>query len=253
MLRERAPALALLLALGSSGCAVPTLVGATPSGAPIVKLPLSQSSAYLVRARRHVLVDAGTLGDHDELERDLAQAGSGLAGIRLVIVTHAHHDHAGLAAELQRDYGARIMLGEGDVAAAQRGEDDELHPTGVTGIVLKPLLAKVFPPFAPDIVVRGEVDLRPWGIDGRVVPMAGHTPGSLAVVLDNHRAFVGDQMLGGWLGGALFASRPGEHYYQADPAANHRNIAALLGMGVETFYLGHGGPVPRRDVLAAFP
>jgi glyoxylase-like metal-dependent hydrolase (beta-lactamase superfamily II) len=96
------------------------------------------------------------------------------------------------------------------------------------------------------------VDLRPWGVDGQVIPMPGHTPGSVVVLLANHAAFVGDQMLGGSLGGALFPSRPGEHYYQADPARNRGNVTTLLGLGVDTFYLGHGGPVAAADVAAAF-
>ena len=83
--------------------------------------------------------------------------------------------------------------------------------------------------------------------------MPGHTRGSLVVVLSNKTAFVGDMMLGGSLAGMFFPSSPGEHYYQADPEQNRRNIHTLLAQGIETFYLGHGGPVSREDVIAAFP
>lgn len=79
--------------------------------------------------------------------------------------------------------------------------------------------------------------------------MRGHTRGSLVVVMANHEAFVGDQMLGGVLGGAGCPDRPGEHYFQADYEQNRRNIRALVRMGVETFYLGHGGPVKRDAVM----
>lgn len=218
-----------------------------------MRIALSQSNVYLLKTRAPVLIDAGTVGDDDALVRGLAEVGTSARDIALVIVTHAHHDHAGLAAELQRDWGAKVMLGVGDLPAATRGHDDDLRPTGTTGALLKPFLPKVFPEIAPDIVVREPVDLRPWGVDGQVMQLPGHTPGSLVVVLSNHAAFVGDVMLGGWLGGALFASRPGEHYYQADPAQNRRNIASLLAMGVDRFYLGHGGPVSGADVAAAFP
>ena len=70
--------------------------------------------------------------------------------------------------------------------------------------------------------------------------------------MSDHSAFVGDMMLGGSFGGQLAPSSPGEHYYQADRAQNRRNIQTLLGMGIEKFYLGHGGPVARADVIAAF-
>jgi glyoxylase-like metal-dependent hydrolase (beta-lactamase superfamily II) len=83
--------------------------------------------------------------------------------------------------------------------------------------------------------------------------MPGHTAGSIVVVMADHSAFVGDMMMGGSFGGAFSPSQPGEHYYQADGAKNRRNIQTLLAMGVEKFYLGHGGPVARADVIAAFP
>ena len=117
--------------------------------------------------------------------------------------------------------------------------------------VLKPFIPEIYPSFEPDDVVREPTTLAPWGVDGQVLPMPGHTAGSIVVVLGNHAAFVGDEMLGGAFG-AIFPHSPREHYYQADPAKNRANIQKLLAMGVETFYLGHGGPVARKDVVEAF-
>ncbi len=57
---------------------------------------------------------------------------------------------------------------------------------------------------------------------------------------------------GGALGGMFFPRSPGEHLYQGDPAQNRKNIQTLLDLGVTKFYLGHGGPVVRADVIKAF-
>ncbi len=232
----------------ASGCA-PRVVGRTAEGAEIVQIPLRLSNAYLIKTRTPVLVDAGTYGDMPELERQLLENGVTMRDLRLVIVTHAHADHAGLAADLRQRTGAQIVLGEGDVAQAERGRNDDLKPTSFVAGLLKPTIPPNFPEFRPDRAVSAPLDLAPWGITGQVVQMPGHTPGSLVVVLSNHAAFVGDQMLGGALGGMLFARTPGEHYYQADAAQNRRNVATLVSQGVETFYLGHGGPVQREDVV----
>jgi glyoxylase-like metal-dependent hydrolase (beta-lactamase superfamily II) len=246
------PAL-LLLALALYGCAAPGIegrvVGRTPEGAPIVQIPLQLSNAYLVKAKVPVLVDTGTLGDMEDLRHALAANGVWPGRIRLIVVTHAHADHAGLAAPLREASLAPIVLGAGDVAAAGRGHNDPLVPTGLTGTLLRPLIPGIFPEFVPDLRVGEPLSLLPWGIDGRVVQMPGHTPGSVVVILANHTAFVGDMLAGGALGGALFPHSPHEHYYQADRARNRQNLRTLLEMGIETFYLGHGGPVSRADVM----
>ncbi len=250
-LRRTALAVALL---ALTGCAPEVaLVGKTPENARIVQIPLRLSNAYVVHAARPVLIDAGTIGDLPELERGLAQEGLGLRELAMIIVTHAHGDHAGLAAELRRRSGAIVVLGQGDADQALRGENDPLHPTRLGAALLKPFIPKVFPSFTADTLVSTRLDLRPWGIGGDVVAMPGHTAGSVVVVLDNHTAFVGDILSGGAFGGLLFPTDPGEHYYQADVARNHANIRALLDQGIERFYLGHGGPVIRADVERAFP
>lgn len=223
--------------------------------AEIVQVPLRLSNVFLIRTRRAVLVDSGTIGDMDDLDAALAERGVSTSSVGLVIVTHGHADHAGLAADIQKLAHAKIMLGIGDLSLAAAGHNDDLKPTGFTGAALKPFITSEYPELAADILVRPNeaIDLAPWGIAGKVIEMPGHTPGSIVVLLADHTAFVGDMIAGGALGGLLFPHSPGEHLYQGDPAQNRKNIQTLLDLGVETFYLGHGGPVKRADVVAAFP
>jgi hydroxyacylglutathione hydrolase len=235
------------------GCvATSSVVGKTSKGQDIVQIHLSLSNAYLIKSHPPVLIDSGSETDLLDLDDELAKYGVKRTELGLVIITHAHADHASLARVLQSTTDAKIMLGAGDVAQAHSGHNDELKPYNFTAGFLKLVLPMEFEPFNPDVVVTDAVDLKSWGVEGQAMQMPGHTEGSVVVVLPNHAAFVGDEILGGTMGGAFFPHDPGEHYFHADSAKNHENIKKLVDMGIETFYLGHGGPVKRADVIAAF-
>jgi glyoxylase-like metal-dependent hydrolase (beta-lactamase superfamily II) len=242
----------VVLAPFATGCTSTAVVGQAPGGAAIVRVPLRLSNVHVVTTSPPVLIDSGTIGDMGDLEKALSDYGVRKSELGLVVVTHGHADHAGLAFDLRRTTNAKIMLGAGDLDLARLGHNDELRPTGLTARLLKPFITDVYPAFTPDVVVRiGQpVDLVPWGLDGKAIALPGHTAGSIVVVLSDHSAFVGDMIAGGVLGGQLAASSPVEHYYQADREQNRRNIKTLLDMGIQKFYLGHGGPVTREDVLA---
>jgi hydroxyacylglutathione hydrolase len=218
----------------------------------VKQIKLSFSNMYLIKAERPVLIDAGSKSDLPALEETLKREDISLEKVAAVIVTHGHSDHAGLGAELQRR-AILVVAGAGDRDMTASGRNDDIKPTNLMARILKQFfIDPIYPPFTADIQVSGSLDLHRFGIEGRAVQMPGHTPGSLAVILDDGRAFVGDMMLGGWMGGALFADQASEHYFQPDLARNRANIVELLRQPIETFYLGHGGPVNRASVLAGF-
>ncbi|MFN9774499.1 MAG: MBL fold metallo-hydrolase [Burkholderiales bacterium] len=231
------------------------LVGAAaqPATPEVLTFRLSMSNVHAIKGSRTVLVDAGGKSDLPKLEADMAQAGIGWKDVAAVIVTHGHSDHAALAAEIRRRSGATLVLGSADLDMAGAGHNDDLKPTSFMATLLKQFaIDPTYEAFKPDRVITGEMRLEEWGIAGRVYPMPGHTPGSLVVELDDGRSFVGDMILGGWLGGAFLPQRPGEHYFHADRQRNLENIRALLRGPTRMFYLGHGGPVTRESVAAAF-
>lgn len=238
--------LALLL---TTSCALPVAkdVGRTGENAEIVKIPLRMSNVWLVKTRTPVLIDAGTVGDMPALEEALRDHGLTRRQISLVVLTHAHGDHAGLASEL-RESGAQILIGAGDRDRARTGKNDTLNAQGFEARMLRPFILDDFPELEADLVVDGELDLSPWGIGGKAMHLPGHTAGSVAVVLDNHAAFVGDQVRGGNFDGVFFPHEAHEHYFHWDAVKNRANLKRMLGLGVDTFYPGHGGPLTRAEV-----
>src|SRR5437016_5275945 len=91
----------------------------------VIPIPLpfvGSVNAWLLRGDPVTIVDTGPRSDEalDALERGLALRGMRIDDIELVIATHHHHDHVGLAATIQRRSGARIAVLSRTASYAER-------------------------------------------------------------------------------------------------------------------------------------
>lgn len=224
------------------------------AGSPEVRqIRAGSSNVFLLKTTPLMLIDSGGKEDLVALQAGLKAEGVSIAQIKTIILTHGHADHAGASVELKRRSGAMLVAGAAETVMTKSGHNDDIKPTSLMARLLKRFaIDPNYEAFEADLKIDAPVDLQRFGIAGRVMQMPGHTPGSLVLILDDGRAFVGDMMLGGWMGGAMFAESAGEHYFQDDLARNNANIAELLKLPIHTFYLGHGGPVTRASVLKGF-
>ena len=248
-------ALAMATALAACSSPPPTqVVHAADAAAPeVVLIRLRYSNVYLIRSHHAVLVDAGAPGDAPKILGALKAMGVEPHDLGLILLTHAHGDHAGAAAELHRLTGAPIALGAADAGMAARGRNDDLKTIGFEARLIKPFVDLRYTPFHPDIAIDAPLDLAPWGLSGQARISPGHTPGSVVVRLNDGEVFVGDMLRGGSMGGRIDPTHPHEHYFQADRRTNQRRLAELLAQGAREVYVGHGGPLTRQAIIAAFP
>jgi len=87
-----------------------------------IPLPLPQDGLRAVNVYAiadgagFTLVDSGWVlqQSRDLLLAALGQLGGGLGDVRRFLVTHSHRDHYTLAVTLRREFGSRILLGEGE-------------------------------------------------------------------------------------------------------------------------------------------
>jgi len=193
-------------------------------------------------------------GSERKVERALARRGMGLRDIKLIIVTHAHPDHAGAAARLRELSGAPVLAHRDDIDFFMRRKEWTYCPTGWFGrfFIKTPLPYTPYTAFQPDILMEGgeTMDLAPFGVEGIVSHTAGHTDGSIAVELESKDALVGDLIASGiLLGGITFKSRAKSPPFEDDPPTIARGLQRLVRSGAKRFHIGHGGPLEPSEVL----
>ncbi|BBO51864.1 L1 family subclass B3 metallo-beta-lactamase [Stenotrophomonas maltophilia] len=128
-------------------------------------------TALLVQtAEGAVLLDGGMPQMAGHLLDNMQARGVAPQDVRLILLSHAHADHAGPVAELKRRSGAHVVANAESAVLLARGGSDDLHfGDGIT-----------YPPANADrIVMDGEV-VEVGGIEFTAHFMPGHTPGSTA-------------------------------------------------------------------------
>lgn len=229
-------AIALMSGLGSACATQQPRRGPTHPTA-IVRLERAYINSYIIIGERVVVVDTGVAGGAKRVLRALKRKGYAPTDVALIVLTHAHADHAGSAAELRERTGAPILGGAADAQSFARGHNDAMKPTGKAGRRVLPFIRQDYPGFVPDRLISEDMDLHPMGVPARVLVMPGHTPGTLVVVLDDGRAIAGDLVRGKF----LKKSEPVLHFFHADQTAAHRHLGELLDIyGVRRVHPGHG-------------
>ena len=174
------------------------------------RVDLGFVSAYvLVRGREAAVVDTGVGGSADAIGAVLDEAGPGWAGVRHVVLTHKHPDHAGSV---------------GDVLT---------EATDATGYVGRADLPEVDAPRALQVLEDGDDVL---GL--RIVATPGHTAGHLAVFDEDTGVLVAGDALNN--DGRLSGSNP---QFTEDAAAAAESVRVLSGLAPRTILVGHGPPV----------
>ncbi len=187
--------------------------GSTPAnegGLAWSRVDLGFVSAYvLVRGGEAAVVDTGVGGSADAIGKVLTEAGPGWAGVRHVVLTHKHADHAGSISDvLDRATQAKGYAGAADLVDVESG--DRLSPLADGDDVL--------------------------GL--QIVATPGHTAGHLAVFdADSGVLVAGDALTND---GGLKGSNP---QFTDDETASAGSIAKLAALQPTTILVGHGAPI----------
>ncbi len=223
----------------------------TEKGTDIWLVLGGRSNVYLAsRGGGYLIVDTGRRSSYRRLKRNLENHGVAYDSSPLLVLTHTHFDHAENAVALKKDYGAYIIVHEAEADFLRKG--DSPLPRGTvffTRIIMRLFTPLVQPRFRydaarVDFAVSGSLELKDHDFDISLLPVPGHSAGSLAVVIDNEIALVGDAMFGVLHWSILPPF--GDDLFQMK-----KDWGKLLKTGCRLFLPGHGRAINRERLLAA--
>jgi glyoxylase-like metal-dependent hydrolase (beta-lactamase superfamily II) len=254
-------ALAIAAAAGIHRLAIPT------------PFQVGRVNAYLIEDSPLTLVDSGPNSAKalDELEQALAARGHAVEDIELLVITHQHMDHFGLASILARRSGAEVAaLDRLAPFLAAYGSETDLDDH----FAEQTMLRHGIPPEIVTALRAVSAGFRAWGsqvevsrplVDGselqlrdralRVLHRPGHSP-SDTVFFDESRGILiaADHLIAHISSNPLLA-RPlgaGEHYQGPRPQALITYLASLQqtrAMELELVLPGHGQPITEHVAL----
>ena len=173
----------------------------------------------------HILVDSGAPRSASQIVEHIRQLGFKVEDIRYILNSHAHFDHAGAIAELQKLSGAAVLASPASLEVLASGQPDKTDPQ-------LPHLAPMVPVTTLRAIHDGEtVRLGPIALTAHFTP--GHTKGGTSwtwqstengrtanmVYADSLTALSGDAV--------RFSANPGYPNAQAAVEASIARVASL--------------------------
>ena len=243
-------AIAILLAFTSISAfaAIPAAAkDSASSELTITPIPCGSQNAYIIsQGDSAILVDTATRLYRRKIER----ACEGY-NIKLIVITHAHHDHAQNAAYLRDKLGAPIAMHPADLPFLANLLAEPIAPTNLTGRLLVWVINLRQNPafqwidrllftnelFDIDVELKDGMSLKPYGVDGKIIGLPGHTPGSIGIV--TAQGLIAGDALMNLLG-------PDKAAHGTDLAALDASAAKITALGDIMTYPGHGSPMENR-------
>ena len=216
------------------------------------RISLGGVAAYLLfKPGEGILVDSGRQGSEEKILQEMARKGLQPTDLKLLILTHAHYDHAGSARRLKEITGCRILIHRKEASRLEAGFTP--IPSGTrwkakvivaVGRIFARHLMK-YPSATPDILMDESFNLAEFGFPGRLIHTPGHTFGSVVVLMDKGEMITGDTLFG-LAGKRIFPP------FAEDRVELKKSWKKISEMELKIFYPAHGAPISLDKFMKEF-
>lgn len=216
-------------------------------------LPFWLINAFLIKTPNGlILIDSGLPGTEKKIEKILLKNNFTFSDIKLIVVTHAHVDHAGNALKIQELSWAKIVGHENELQYFLGEKEMTFCSTWWFGDLFfkTNLIQEKYRPFTPDILLnKNEIyDLRSLGISWYIWHSPGHTNWSISVFMNTHW-FVWD-LISSWilLWWLVFRNNPKQPPFEENPKEVATQLEEMIEKWIKKFYMWHGWPLTEKEV-----
>ena len=152
----------------------------------IIELHYSNTNTYLIQGSKgYLLFDTGWAGSFPAFCKSLGEVGVKLSDISMILISHYHPDHMGIAGEI---------TDKGPVLLVCDIQKDFLHSSDH---IFEKENRKDYVPIDESkarviSISESRKTLGEIGIDGEIIVTPGHSDDSISLLLDSGELFVGD-------------------------------------------------------------
>ena len=164
--------------------------------------------------------------------------------VKLIVLTHAHFDHAENAAKISNALGIPIGMSEKDCNLIQSNASQGLSAETFLGkivlsVSLKDFSVRTLEEFKSDIFLKDGDSLSGYGVNAGIIALPGHTDGSIGIDVDKKGIIVGDALMN------MFYPTVSMLYHNKSEMLD--SAGKISRLGNRTIYFGHGKPVRNKQ------
>jgi glyoxylase-like metal-dependent hydrolase (beta-lactamase superfamily II) len=209
-----------------------------------------------------MIVDGGYPADRPLVLESIRHLGLRPSDARAMLITHGHVDHTGSAAYFSETYGTPILCAPEELAHVQGREK---HQVTFGQVIVRAWRPRVFR-WMLHVIKSGALkavpatDAQAWSADAlknlpgkpEAVPLPGHTPGNVAILLPEAGAIaVGDSFVSGQPLSRIHGPQMLHPMFHTDPAQALAATHRLEEIDASAVLPGHGSALrmPLADAL----
>lgn len=211
----------------------------------LYQISLGAVNAYLIEDDEGLaLVDTGAPGSTGKLLAAIRAGGKRPEAINRILLTHWHPDHAGNAAGLQQQLGARVWAhaAEADLLESGGGSRPRYLTPGLVNWLIFNLAIKGVPGQIAPVRINERVadhDVLPIAGGLRAIHTPGHSAGHMALLLEQDGVLIAGDLCAHVMG--LAYSTVNE-----DIGLAQQSLLKAAAFDFDQAVFGHGGPLRGR-------